>query len=176
MLDTIFWLLNFPAANGYAMVFLAAFGATGVGMRALRGPSVTAAGRLRAVREREGLLPADAPTTTSSAAAHLQRVAFRVLFLVLLGGGLIGLLSLVGVPVTRAYIHANGVEAQGTVDGNWVRFTTADGTAYTLPNDVFTPSVHPDRHASVGAGGTVTVRYLPGHPQAYVIDSGSVAE
>lgn len=171
MLDTIFWLLNFPASNGYAMVFIAAFGSTGLAMLAFGGARGNRS-RLQALREQEGLA---APTASAGPAVltRTRQIVFRIVFAVVLGSGAVGLLALIGVPVTNAYIHANGVETTGTMDsGDWVTFTTEDGAEYTLANDFFTPSVYPDAHASVGwDDAPVTVRYLPGHPQAFVIDS-----
>lgn len=172
-LDTLMWLVNFPAAHGYAMVFIAAFSILGLFAMSARG--VTASGSLRAVREREGLVPAGTRSRGSIGGAAV-RVLFRVLAFVMLGSLIIGILSLTGVPVTRAYIFENGRPTTGTVDGDWVTFTAADGTEYTLESDFFTPAVYPDRDAWLPSGAPVVVRYLPAHPQAFVIDSSQIPD
>ncbi|WP_336502282.1 DUF3592 domain-containing protein [Microbacterium paraoxydans] len=168
LLDTLMWLVNFPAAHGYAMVFIAAFSILGLFAISARG--TTGGGSLRAVREREGLLPADT-RSRANIGGTVVRVVFRVLAFVMLGSLIVGILSLTGVPVTRAYIFENGRPTTGTVDGDWVTFTAADGTEYTLESDFFTPAVYPDRDAWIPSGAPVVVRYLPSHPQAFVIDS-----
>jgi hypothetical protein len=95
----------------------------------------------------------------------------RVLALLMVGALVIGILSLSGVPVTRAYISDNGRPTTGTLEGDWVTFTTAEGVEYTLESNFFTPAVYPDRDVSLASGEPVVVRYLPSHPQAFVIDS-----
>lgn len=167
-LDTLMWLVNLPAAHGYAMVFIAAFSILGLFAVSARG--TTGGGSLRAVREREGLVPAGT-RSRGNIGGSVVRVFFRVLAFVMLGSLIIGILSLTGVPVTRAYIFENGRPTTGTVDGDWVTFTAADGTEYTLESDFFTPAVYPDRDAWIPTGTPVVVRYLPSHPQAFVIDS-----
>ena len=169
MLDTVFWLLNFPASHGYAMVFIGGFSILGLfALSTSRGaPGVT----LRRIREREGLLPRTASASTESLSARLRRIVFRILAVVMLANLVIGILSLTGVPVTRAYIYANGQPTTGTLDGDWVTFRVGDGTEYTLESNFFTPAVYPDRDAYLPSGQPVVVRYLPGHPQAFVIDS-----
>lgn len=166
--DTVIWLLNFPAAHGYAMVFIAGFSILGLFALSVRG--VAPGGELRAIREREGLLrPEDRPR--GRVAESILRIVFRVLAVVMLGSLIIGILSLTGVPVTRAYIHDNGRPTTATMDGDWVTFTTAEGVQYTLESNFFTPAVYPDRDVSLPSGQPVVVRYLPSHPQAFVIDS-----
>lgn len=166
-MDTLIWLVNFPVSHGYAMVFIAGFSILGLFMTSARG---TAPGeRLRSIREREGLLTAGA-RPQGGFLRRLVRIVFRVLAFVMLGSLILGILGLTGVPVTRAYIYENGRPTTATVDGDWVTFTTADGVTYTLENNFFTPSVHPDGYASIPSNGSVVVRYLPSHPQAYVID------
>lgn len=167
-LDSVFWLLNFPAAHGYAMVFIAGFSILGLFVMSARG--ATAGGGLRQIREREGLLRAqDRPR--GQVGDRVLRIVFRVLAFVMLGSLVIGILSLTGVPVTRAYIYDNGRPTTATTDGDWVTFTTAEGVEYTLESNFFTPAVYPDRDAYIPTGEPVVVRYLPGHPQAFVIDS-----
>lgn len=101
---------------------------------------------------------------------------FRLLALLMAAGLVLGILSLVGVPVTTAYIHENGHPTIGTLDGEWVTFTTAAGETYTLRSDVFTPAQYPDRDAYVPSDAEVVVRYLASHPQAFVIDTTQLPE
>jgi hypothetical protein len=171
LMDSFFWLLNFPAAHGYAMVFIAGFSILGLFVMSARGATV--GGGLRQIREREGLLRAqDRPR--GQLGGRVLRIVFRVLAFVMLGSLVIGILSLTGVPVTRAYIYDNGRPTTATTDGDWVTFTTADGVEYTLESNFFTPAVYPDRDAYIRTGEPVVVRYLPGHPQAFVIDSSQM--
>lgn len=167
-MDTIVWLLNFPAAHGYAMVFIAGFSLLGLFALSSRGAAPKSA--LRRIREREGLVAA-AEGPYRDVPARLTRVLFRVLAVAMLGSLVIGILSLTGVPVTRAYIYDRGQPTTGTLDGDWVTFTTAEGVEYTMENPFFTPAVYPDRDAFLNSGAPVVVRYLPDHPQAFVIDS-----
>lgn len=167
-LDTLIWLVNFPAAHGYAMVFVAGFSILGLFAGSVRG--VIPGGELRAIREREGLLrPEESPR--GRVTASIARVVFRILAFVMLGSLVIGILSLTGVPVTRAYIYDNGRPTTATMDGDWVTFTTAEGVEYTLESNFFTPAVYPDRDSFLRTDLPVVVRYLPSHPQAFVIDS-----
>lgn len=167
-MDTLIWLLNFPAAHGYAMVFIAGFSILGLFAGSVGG--VVPGGALRMIREREGLLrPEERPR--GQVAGRIMRVVFRILAVVMLGSLVIGILSLTGVPVTRAYIYDNGRPTTATMDGDWVTFTTADGVEYTLESNFFTPAVYPDRDVFLSSGEPVVVRYLPSHPQAFVIDS-----
>jgi|GEM_PF-909129 len=168
-MDTIIWLLNFPASHGYAMVFIAGFSVLGLFVLSARGVGSSGAA-LRRIREREGLVQ-PGQRATGQVGGRVLRILFRVLAFLMLGSLVIGILSLTGVPVTRAYIHDNGRPTTGTIDGDWVTFTTADGVEYTLESNFFTPAVYPDRDASIRTGEPVVVRYLPGHPQAFVIDS-----
>ena len=168
LMDTLIWLLNFPAAHGYAMVFIAGFSILGLFALSVRG--VAPGGELRAIREREGLLrPED--RTRGRVGGSILRIVFRVLAFVMLGSLIIGILSLTGVPVTRAYIYDNGRPTTATMDGDWVTFTTAEGVEYTLESNFFTPAIYPDRDSYLPGDAPVVVRYLPSHPQAFVIDS-----
>jgi hypothetical protein len=167
-MDTFMWLLNFPAAHGYAMVFIAGFSILGLFAMSARG--ATGGDALTAVRAREGLLPL-ASRKRGRAGGMVVRVVFRILAFLMLGSLVIGILSLTGVPVTRAYIYDNGRPTTATMDGDWVTFTTAEGAEYTLESNFFTPAVYPDRDAYLPSGSPVVVRYLPSHPQAFVIDS-----
>ncbi|CAH0138758.1 hypothetical protein SRABI76_00487 [Microbacterium oxydans] len=168
-MDTLIWLLNFPASHGYAMVFIAGFSILGLFVISARGIG-SSGDALRRIREREGLLD-PRQRATGHVGGRVLRILFRVLAFVMLGSLVIGILSLTGVPVTRAYIHDNGRPTTGTIDGDWVTFTTAEGVEYTLESNFFTPAVYPDRDAFISTGEPVVVRYLPGHPQAFVIDS-----
>ena len=173
VLDTLMWLVNFPASNAYAVVFIAAFSFFGLLGLASRTRAPGAA--LRRVRESEGLLP-DADRARVDVLGGARRVLAGVLAAVMVGALAVAILSLVGVPVTRAYIHEHGRPTTGTIDGDWVSFTTSDGTAYTLENDFFSPAVYPDREAFLPSGQPVVVRYLLDHPQAFVIDSSQLPE
>ncbi|NJI61356.1 hypothetical protein HCX50_18170 [Microbacterium oxydans] len=166
--DTLVWLVNFPAAHGYAMVFIAGFSI--LGLFALSARGAVPGDSLRSIREREGLLhPTERPR--GRVWAGVVRIGARVLALLMLGSLVIGILSLTGVPVTRAYIYDNGRPTTGTLEGDWVTFTTAEGVEYTLESNFFTPAVYPDRDVYLTSGEPVVVRYLPSHPQAFVIDS-----
>ncbi|WP_417504261.1 hypothetical protein [Microbacterium sp.] len=167
-MDALVWLVNFPASHGYAMVFIAGFSTLGLFALSARGAVPGEA--LRSIREREGLLhPTEHPR--GRVWAGVVRIGARVLALVMVGSLVIGILSLTGVPVTRAYIYDNGRPTTGTLEGDWVTFTTAEGVEYTLESNFFTPAVYPDRDAFLTSGEPVVVRYLPSHPQAFVIDS-----
>lgn len=168
ILDALIWLVNFPAAHGYAMVFIAGFSLLGLFAMSARGSAP--GGSLRSIREREGLLSDPGPQR-GQLTVRLTRIGFRFLAFVMLASLVVGILSLTGVPVTRAYIYEHGQPTAATLDGNWVTFTTATGVEYTLESNFFTPAVYPDRDAYIPSGEPVTVRYLPGHPQAFVIDS-----
>ncbi|WP_262001090.1 hypothetical protein [Microbacterium sp. Mcb102] len=167
-MDALVWLVNFPASHGYAMVFIAGFSTLGLFALSARGAVPGEA--LRSIREREGLLhPTEHPR--GRVWAGVVRIGARVLALVMVGSLVIGILSLTGVPVTRAYIYDNGRPTTGTLEGDWVTFTTAEGVEYTLESNFFTPAVYPDRDVYLTSGEPVVVRYLPSHPQAFVIDS-----
>ncbi|MGW8483533.1 hypothetical protein ACWGJP_10365 [Microbacterium sp. NPDC055903] len=174
VLDTLVWLVNFPVTHGFAMVFIGGFSLLGVGALAFSG--VGASSRLGMVREREGLPESDAGHRRRTIVARIRRGAFRVLGAIMLAGLVLGILGLTGVPVTSAYIHANGQSTIGTMDGDWVTFTTSTGETYTLENNFFTPSLHPDRDAWIPSDSEFVVRYLPDHPQAYVIDTTQLGE
>lgn len=169
IMDTIIWLVNFPVSHGYVMVFLAGFALFGLGALSFRSIG-GASSKLQAVREREGLAEAPVRATGVTILARVQRAFFRALSLVMLAGLVLGILGLIGVPVTAAYIHQHGTPTTATVDGDWVTFTTSTGQEYTVESNFFTPSQYPDRHAYF-SGDQVVVRYLPGHPQAFIIDS-----
>lgn len=172
MFDTLIWLFNFPASHGFVMVFVAGFSLIGCFVLALR--PTTPHNGLEAIREREGLPSLERPRSSSKLIGAVRRLFFTVLTVVMLGSLILGILGLTGVPVTRAYIHENGVPTVGSMDGDWVTFTTNLGVEYTLPNDFFSPSVYPDRDAYLDSTEPIVVRYLPDHPQAYVIESSQL--
>ncbi|UYO95774.1 hypothetical protein OED01_09125 [Microbacterium sp. M28] len=174
IMDTIIWLANFPVTHGYAMVFIAAFSLMGLFAQSFR--AVGRSSQLSVIRQREGL-PEPSPAGSGRIVfAHAQRIFFRVLTAVMAASLVLGILGLIGVPVTSAYIFANGESAAATLEDDWVTFTTSTGETYTLPNDFFTPSMYPDRTAWVSTGADIAVRYLPSHPQAYVIDTTQLAD
>ncbi|MFT4260562.1 hypothetical protein [Microbacterium sp.] len=168
ILDTLIWLVNFPASHGYAMVFIGGFSILGLFAMSVRGD--VPGGALRRIREREGLLREQHPRR-GEGAARVMRLGFRVLAFLMIANVVIGVLSLTGVPVTRAYIYEHGERASATLDGDWVTFTTHEGVEYTLESNFFTPAVYPDRDAYFPSDGQISVRYLKDHPQAFVIDS-----
>ncbi len=168
LLDTLIWLINFPASRGYAMVFIAGFSILGLFAMSATGsaPGVT----LRSIREREGVLRTQA-APRGQVRQRIVRIGFRILAFVMLANLVIGILSLTGVAVTRAYIHEHGTSTTARMDGDWVTFTTAEGVEYTLESNFFTPAVYPDRDAYLRTDEALVVRYLPDHPQAFVIES-----
>jgi hypothetical protein len=168
VLDTLIWLINFPASRGYAMVFIAGFSI--LGLFAMSAGGATPGASLRRIREREGLLHGES-VSRGRVGGATRRIVFRILAILMLANLAIGILSLTGVPLTRAYIHEHGQPTTGTRDGDWVTFTTAGGIEYTMESNFFTPAVYPDRDVYLPSGEPVVVRYLPGHPQAFVIDS-----
>jgi hypothetical protein len=168
VLDTLIWLINFPASHGYAMVFIAGFSI--LGLFAMSAPGAVPGVALRRLREREGLLHGE-NAARGRAVGTALRIVFRILAFAMVANLVIGILSLTGVPITRAYIHEHGQPTTGTIDGDWVTFTTSSGIEYTIESNFFTPAVYPDRDAYLPSGEPVVVRYLPGHPQAFVIDS-----
>lgn len=175
VLDTLIWLADFPVRHGYAIVFVAGFSLMGIGAFAFRSAGGRSS-RLAAIREREGLPEATRNGGARVLVARVQRVFFRLLGVVMLSGLVLGILSLCGVPVTHAYINANGVPATGTVDDDWVTFSTPGGETYTVESNFFTPSVYPDRRELLPFDGQVVVRYLPSHPQAFIVDSTQLPE
>ncbi|WP_460795135.1 hypothetical protein [Microbacterium sp. GXF0217] len=174
VMDTVVWLANFPVSHGYAMVFIAGFSLMGLCAQSFR--SIGGRSQLSLIREREGLPEPESASSGRRVLAHIQRIFFRVLTVVMTAGLVLGILSLIGVPVTSAYILENGQPAVATQQNDFVTFTTATGETYTLPDDFFTPSMYPDRDAYVPSDAEIVVRYLPSHPQAYVIDTTELAD
>jgi hypothetical protein len=171
VLDTLIWLVNFPATHAYEMVFVGAFSSFGlIGLAFRKGPRLSRLAELRAER-------GQAPSTVSAPVrigAALQTWFFRLLAIVVLSGLALALASLVFGPITRAYIYENGEQAIATqTDGisDGVVFTTTEGETYTLNLPFFSPPTYPERDAFVSGSDQLVVRYLPGHPQAYVVDT-----
>ncbi len=162
--DTIVWLANFPATHAYEMVFLGSFSAMGlIGLALRRGPSRS---RLEQLRIERGL----------RIVAQARSWSFVALALVVLAGLAIALASLLFGPITRGYIYDHGVRADTIVDdegGSFetVTFDAENGTRYTLNLPFFSPVTYPDRDATATGTDPLVVRYLPGHPQAYVVDT-----
>ncbi|GAB3633606.1 hypothetical protein GCM10027421_29590 [Microbacterium shaanxiense] len=169
-MDTLIWLLNFPVGHAYPTVFIAGFSLMGLGVLSFRGVG-GANPKLTAMREREGLPEARSAGGVGHLAARVQRFGFRILAVVMVSGLVMGILALTGVPLTRAYIHENGVPTTGSMDGDWVTFSTAGGQTFTIESNFFSPAVYPDTGAWVSSDAPVVVRYLPSHPQAFVIDT-----
>lgn len=174
ILDSLIWLINFPVAHGYPMVFIAGFSLFGLAALAFRSVDGVDS-RLTVIRDREGL-PESRPAGGRIVVARVQRIVFRILALIMLSGLVLGILSLAGVPVTHGYIRANGVPTTGTVDGDWVTFSTPGGETYTIESNFFTPAMHPDRDAWLPSDAPVVVRYLPSHPQAFIVDTQELPE
>lgn len=173
IMDTLIWLVNFPVSHAYAMVFIAGFSLMGLAAMSFRGVGGTSS-RLTAVREREGLPEDRRSGGLRLVVARVQRFGVRILALVMLSGLVLGILALTGVPVTQAYIRDHGVPTTGTVDGSWVTFSTPGGETYTIESNFFSPALYPDRNAWLPSDAPVVVRYLPTHPQAFVIDTAQL--
>lgn len=173
IMDTIVWLANFPATHAYEMVFLGAFSAMGlIGAARRRGPSRS---RLEQLRIERGLQEPEF-SLGSRIAAQARSWFFFVLALFVLSGLAIAIASLIFGPVTRGYIYDHGVRADTIVDDEFASFETVtfdaeDGTRYTLDLPFFSPVTYPDRNASASGTDALVVRYLPDHPQAYVVDT-----
>ncbi|WP_105565748.1 hypothetical protein [Microbacterium halophytorum] len=171
VLDTVIWLVNMPATHGYAFVFIAAFGSFGLLALTFKTSSGdTHSAALRRIRMERGLPVGDAPSGPGPLSI-VRRWFFGLLSIVVLGGGIVGLASLIFGPVTGAYIYANGVEVEAeSIDSDYVRFTAEDGQTYVLSYSFFTAQSYPEDEMLAFAD-RVVVRYLPGHPQAYVLDT-----
>lgn len=171
--DTIVWLANFPATHAYEMVFLGSFSAMGlIGLALRRGPSRS---RLEQLRIERGLRDPD-PSLGARIVAQARSWSFVALALVVLASLAIALASLLFGPITRGCIYDHGVRADTIVDdeGGWfetVTFDAENGTRYTLNLPFFSPVTYPDRDATATGTDPLVVRYLPGHPQAYVVDT-----
>jgi hypothetical protein len=166
LMDTLVWLVNFPATHGYVLVFIAGFSLMGLGMRSFRnsGHVSPRLDQLRAANGEE--IPRPSPVRIVAGSAQMW--VYRLLALVIIGGRVIGVISLIKGPVTGEYIAEHGLEATGTMDVETVTFTAADGRVLTQPYDFFTQPLVPSDGYSPSSGD-VTIRYLEGHPQAYVV-------
>lgn len=171
VLDTLIWLVNYPATHAYEMVFLGAFSALGlIGASRSSTPKLSRLAQLRAER---GQAPTEIPARVRVGAA-IKAWFFRLLSIVVLSGLAIAIASLIFGPITRAYIYNNGEQAvatQGEGLNGGITFTADDGETYTVNLPFFSPPTYPERDAFVSSSDQLVVRYLPGHPQAYVVDT-----
>ncbi|WP_029151352.1 hypothetical protein [Microbacterium indicum] len=169
-LDALVWLATFPATHGYEMVFVGAFGGIGLIAMAFRGGSGSSGSRLADLRRERGL---QAPAAAGASATFVfVRWLWRILALVVLSGAVIGLISLISSPITSPYIYANGAMAVAVDNGDdTLTFTAEDGAEYTVNVPFFTQPSYPDADAFLAMSEQVVVRYLPDHPQAFVVDT-----
>lgn len=171
VMDTLVWIANFPATHGYAFVFIAAFGAFGLLANAIGSGGRRKASYLQQVREARGMAAAEEPSQGPDVLGGLSRWFFRILGIVVLGCGLIGLISMIGKPITAAYIYEHGVSVEAkALDWDYVQYTAEDGETYTMRVNFFTTQSYPG-NASLAIAVEPVVRYLPGHPQAFVVDT-----
>lgn len=181
MNDTLAWLLNFPVTNGFAICFTAGFGLFGAVMAIFQGSLTgTNSQKLAAIRTREGLpepSPWDGARPVLTRARRISAIVLTVVLAVALAAGIRGLTS---TSTTRQYIWDHGVTATATVtDGFYenLTFVAKDGQRYTVRNDFFSSAMYPQgEYEMLSEGDRVEVRYLPGHPQAFVIDLSSIEE
>ena len=165
-MDTIIWLVNFPATHGFAMIFTVGFALFGLFM--LVG-SHRGSARLRELRAQNGDIEPE--HTWRDTAKAVQTWIYRVILVIALATLAVGLTSLMtNKPITAGYIHDHGVTTTGVYEDSVVTFTASNGTEYRMPIDSMIPAIHPGNWAMPG---TVQVRYLPSHPQAFVIVAGS---
>lgn len=168
ILDTLVWLVAFPATHAYEMVFVGGFSIAGIlGIAARKGPRHSRLDRMRIER---GMASDElgAPTRLLQA---LRSWFARALALVIGSGLVIAIASLIFGPITNAYIGQHGVQAVASLENDIVSFTAEDGTQYRLRLPFFSPPAYPDRDAFITSSDQLVVRYLPGHPQAYVVDT-----
>lgn len=176
VLDTLIWIANVPATTGYAWVFISAFGAAGFAMLATgaggRFRTARAARRRALAAEEVGQVPDEpAPGALAVLGRGISRWFFGALAVVVIGFGAIGLLSLIFGPITAGYIYHHGVTVEAEeADFDYVRFTAQDGVTYTLTYSFFTPPSYPGSE-DIAFADTAVVRYLPDHPQAFVLDT-----
>ncbi|MGY5764864.1 hypothetical protein ACXET9_06670 [Brachybacterium sp. DNPG3] len=166
-LDTLVWLAHFPSTHGFVMTFIVGFALAGLLVRA----SGMGQGekRLRALHAEAGQGPT-AADAVRRLGLGVQTLVYRLLALVMIAGGALGLYATVRSPITGGYILEHGVETIGVYDGDFVRFTAEDGTEYVLPYDFFTAPISP-ADAYLISDEPVVVRYLENHPQAYMVDA-----
>ena len=169
--DTLVWLVNFPATHAQEMAFVGGFSILGILALALR--SKPRRSRLEELRAERGQAPAMAPLNARIGTA-LQAWIFRLLALVVGAGLVIAIASMIFGPITRGYIYENGNAATVTKNdylSNTITFTAEDGKTYTMSLAFFSPPTYPDRNVDVIGNERLVVRYLPDHPQAFVIDT-----
>lgn len=182
MIDTLVWLAAFASKQSFLLVFILMFGVVGTGLLCIAWPA--RAGRRRdlasvlvlgdpdeilaAARVREGLPRA---TVQPRRRPSLHGLAARALLLLLVLAGAVVLLDQIGVPGTRRYISEHGATAPARIDGGWVTFTAQDGRTYTLEIPPMARVTYPGDASFTGSSEeSATVRYLPSHPQAYIIE------
>lgn len=141
LMDDLIWLVNFPATHGFVMFFIAGFAMAGLMARSFRNPA-RGSRRPREPRSAHGDPPAPGDGVRI-AAGTVQMWGYQVLAVVILAGAVIGVLSSIMGPITAPDIRDHGVSATGTVDGDEVTFTTADGVVCTLPFDAMAPPQAP---------------------------------
>ncbi|MGO1255612.1 MAG: hypothetical protein ACTIJN_00565 [Microbacterium gubbeenense] len=173
VMDSLVWLANFPATHAYEMVFLGAFSALGLVVAARQ--SVPKRSRLDQLRVERGMAGPEFPAA-SRVAAKVQSWFFFLLALVVFSGFVIAIASLIFGPITRGYIYEHGERAVAIQTDDMGSFETVtfdadNGHRYTLNLPFFSPVTYPDRDAFVSGSEDLVVRYLPNHPQAFVIDT-----
>ncbi|MGO2110191.1 MAG: hypothetical protein ACTH31_01095 [Pseudoclavibacter sp.] len=166
--DTLVWLAHFPAQHGYAMIFIAAFALFGF-VRILITSGSGGARRLDELRVQSGEAKPK-PNPIAAVVRPVQRIVLIVVAIITIAGGVIGILSLTGVPVTETYIAENGVETTGSYDGTYVTFEASNGNEYTLPVDFFTEPAVGGEIYMLSSDEPVTIIYLEQHPQAFVVE------
>ncbi|AMS06023.1 hypothetical protein DUY81_16525 [Acidipropionibacterium acidipropionici] len=178
-MNTLVWLANFPVSNGYAMIFIGAFSLMGLGMMTFGG-GTTGDGKLQKIRAAQGLPEARSGEELRAGLRTARRILAGLLLIGMVACLALGIMGVTGRGATRAWIHGHGTAADATmvsVEGeDFVAFEAADGRTYWLHNDFFSPATWPDREAFVSSGTRFQVRYLPDHPQAYVIDTDTLPD
>lgn len=163
-MDTLVWLANFPATYGFVFVFIAGFSLFGLLRMAVGGGALTDRA-LQQLREAAG----EATEPTRSTAHKVQAWLYRVVTVLVLAAAVIGIISLItNRPITASYIADRGHTVSGTYDtaSRVVSFRADDGREYRIPIQLMTP---PTLDGFWPSDGQVEVRYLPSHPQAFVI-------
>lgn len=145
-MDTLVWLVNFPATQGLPFAFIAIFSLPGL---------IQLSARHRTADTRFAI------------ARKIQCWMYRIITIPVLIAGVIGLISLfAGEPITKSYILQHGISTVGSHepgDASTVTFRAQDGHEYRIP---VRPLTNPATAFSYG--GPVEVRYLQDHPQAFV--------
>jgi len=176
ILDTIVWIVNVPATTGYAWTFIGAFSAIGLLMVASGFGSQlrlarSARANAREARARGGHPDDDVPNPLAVLGYGLGRVAAVVIVLITVAFGAVGLISTFGHTITAGYIFDHGVQVDAeNINDDYVQYTAADGTVYTMEYSFFTAQSAPSDE-NIAFAETLVVRYLPDHPQAFVVDT-----